>query len=88
MYVVIINKGVYLGWPTFFISMSIFKHGARARQAKFKFHIRLSFRGDFKIAVTAAILDIVDYSNYESQFMYQCLHKSSSKIAHLVRKEK
>ena len=44
------------------------------------FYIRLSFRGDFKIAVTAAILDIVNYSNYESQFMYQCLHKSSSKI--------
>ena len=58
----------------------LFKHSARVRQAKFQFYIRLNFRGDFKIAVTAAILDIVDYSNYESQFMYQCLHKSSSKI--------
>ena len=45
----------------------------------FKHSARLSFRGDFKIAATAAILDIVDYSNHESQFMHQCLHKSSNK---------
>ena len=67
--------------PTLGIKAYLFKHSARVRQAKFQFYIRLSFRGDFKIAVTAAILDIVDYSNRESQFMHQCLHKSIKKIA-------
>ena len=33
----------------------------------------------FFIAVTAAILDVVDYSNYESQFLHKCLNQSSSK---------
>ena len=65
--------------PILGIKAYLFKYSARVRQAKFQFYIRLSFRGDFKIAVTAAILDIVDYSNHESQFMHQCLHKSSSK---------
>ena len=72
--------------PILGIKAYLFKHSARVRQTKFQFYIRLSFWGDFKIAATAAILYIVDYSNYESQFMYQCLHKS--KICHLVWKEK
>ena len=46
--------------PILCIKASLFKHSARVRQAKFQFYIRLSFRGDFKIAVTTAILDIVD----------------------------
>ena len=66
--------------PILGIKASLFKQSARVRQAKFQFYIRLSFPGEFKIAVTAAILDIIDYSNYESHFMYQCPHKSSSKI--------
>ena len=65
--------------PILGIKAYLFKHSARVRQAKFQFYLRLNFRGDFKIAVTAAILDIVDYSNHESQFMHQYLHKSSSK---------
>ena len=62
MYVLLLlSTKAYTWGGLLFISMSIFKHSARVRQAKFKFHIRLSFRGDFKIAVTAAILDIVGY---------------------------
>ena len=68
--------------PILGIKAYLFKHSVRVRQDKFQFYIRLSFRGDFKIAVNAAILNIVDYSNsyYDFQFMYRCLHKSSSKI--------
>ena len=56
--------------PILGIKAYLCKHCARVRQAKFKFYIRLSFRGDFKIAV----LDIVDYSNMNLNL---CLNAST-----------